>query len=90
MHQPIRRLNFREADISSVICATGYGLDFGWIDVPVLDDRGAPIHSKGVTRFPGLYFLGLNFLSKFSSSFLIGVAEDAERLANAIAQTSGS
>ncbi len=86
MHQPIRQLNFREQGISTVIWATGYDLDFGWIDIPVLDERGTPIHDKGVTQFPGLYFLGLNFLSKFSSSFLIGVAEDAERLADNIAR----
>ena len=86
MHQPISRLKFRESGIGAVIWATGYDLDFGWIDIPVLDERGAPIHDKGVTQFPGLYFLGLNFLSKFSSSFLIGVAGDAERLASDIAR----
>ena len=81
MRQSMRQLNFREAGISAVIWATGYDLDFSWIDLPLLDAQGAPVHDKGVTQFPGLYFLGLNFLSKFSSSFLIGVAEDAERLA---------
>lgn len=86
MHQSMRQLDFREAGIGAVIWATGYDLDFGWIDMPVLDEHGAPIHDKGVTQFPGLYFLGLNFLSKFSSSFLIGVAEDAERLALDIAR----
>lgn len=87
MHEPIRQLDFREAGISTIIWATGYDLDLGWIDVPVLDEHGAPIHNKGVTQFPGLYFLGLNFLSKLSSSFLIGVAEDAERLALDIARS---
>jgi putative flavoprotein involved in K+ transport len=81
MHDPIRRLDFRADDIGTVIWATGYDLDFGWIDIPVLDQQGAPVHEKGVTRFPGLYFIGLSFLSKLSSSFLIGVAEDAEWLA---------
>jgi len=84
MHDPIRHLDFRAAGIGSVIWATGYDLDFGWIEIPVLDGRGAPVHGKGVTAFPGLYFLGLNFLSKLSSSFLIGVAEDAERLAESV------
>lgn len=88
MFQPIRQLNFREAGIGTIIWATGYDLDFGWIEVPVLDERGAPIHDKGVTSVRGLYFLGLNFLSKLSSSFLIGVAEDAERLAEFIARNS--
>ena len=86
MHQPIRQIDFHEAGIGAVIWATGYDLDFSWIDLPVLDEQGAPVHDKGVTQFPGLYFLGLNFLSKFSSSFLIGVAADAERLADNIAR----
>src|SRR5262249_11433680 len=85
MYRPIRKLEFRQAGVSSIIWATGYDLDFTWIDIPVFDARGAPIHDKGVTRFPGLYFIGLNFLSKFSSAFLNGVADDAERLANTIA-----
>ena len=89
MHRPIRRLDFRAAGIGTVIWATGYDLDFDWIDIPVLDQRGAPVHEKGVTRFPGLYFLGLNFLSKLSSAFLIGVAEDAERLAESLCAMSG-
>lgn len=89
MHSPIRCLDFRAAGIGSVIWATGYALDFGWIDIPVLDPRGAPMHAKGVTRFPGLYFLGLGFLSKFSSSFLLGVADDAERLAESVCTLPG-
>jgi putative flavoprotein involved in K+ transport len=87
MHDPIRRLDFRADGIGTVIWATGYDLDFGWIDIPVFDERGAPLHEKGVTRFPGLYFLGLHFLSKFSSAFLIGVAEDAEWLAENVCAT---
>jgi len=90
MHQPIRRINFRETGIGAVIWATGYDLDFGWIDIPAFDERGTPIHKNGVTPFPGLYFLGLEFLSKLSSSFLIGIAEDAERLAETIAGKVGS
>ncbi len=82
--EPLRQLDLPAAGISTVIWATGYALDFGWIDLPVLDQRGEPIHNQGITQLPGLYFLGLPFLSKLSSSFLIGVAGDAERLAEAI------
>lgn len=85
MHHPITHIAFREAGIRTVIWATGYDLDFGWIDAPVLDERGTPVHDKGVTRCAGLYFLGLTFLSKLSSSFLMGVPGDAERLAEIIA-----
>jgi putative flavoprotein involved in K+ transport len=67
-----------------VIWATGYRCDFGWIDIPVLDTRGEPIHRGGVADVPGLYFLGLPWLSKMNSSFLAGVGDDAERLAQHI------
>ncbi len=68
-----------------MIWATGYGVDFGWIDVPVLDARGEPVHRNGITAVPGLYFLGLQWLSRLNSSFLSGVGDDAAVLADHIA-----
>lgn len=83
--QPIRTLDLHTAGITSVIWATGYRLDFSWVDLPVLDARGIPMHRKGITDVPGLYVLGLSFLSKLSSSFLFGVGDDAAYLADHIA-----
>jgi putative flavoprotein involved in K+ transport len=73
--QPLRRLDLREADISAVIWSTGYGCDFSWIDVPVLDARGEPVHSDGVTAVRGLYFIGLQWLasSRFGKPTRISV-----------------
>jgi putative flavoprotein involved in K+ transport len=82
---PVRRLDLGEAGIGAVIWATGYGVDFGWIDIPVLDAHGEPRHRNGITNTPGLYFLGLPFLSKLSSAFLSGVGDDAAVLADHIA-----
>ena len=81
LREPIHELNLREAGVASVIWATGYGIDFRWIDIPVFDASGNPRHQAGATEVAGLYFLGLNWLSKVSSSFLFGVGEDADRLA---------
>jgi putative flavoprotein involved in K+ transport len=81
---PQRKLDLRAEGIHSLIWATGYGVDFGWIDIPVFA-RGEPVHVRGVTEVPGLYFLGLQWLSKMSSSFLSGVGDDAARLADHIA-----
>ena len=67
-----------------MIWATGYTFDFGWIDLPVLNARGEPRHARGVATLPGIYFLGLPWLSKMTSSFLSGVADDAARLADRI------
>jgi putative flavoprotein involved in K+ transport len=78
---PLRRLNLGGAGIGAVIWATGYGVDFGWIDIPVLDARGEPVHRGGITDIPGLYFLGLPWLSKLYSAFLSGVDDDATALA---------
>ncbi|MCU0503201.1 MAG: hypothetical protein MUC51_15835 [Anaerolineae bacterium] len=84
LREPIRELNLREAGVTSVIWATGYSLDFSWIDIPVFDASGSPCHQAGVTEVEGLYFLGLEWLSKLSSSFLVGVGDDADRLATLI------
>lgn len=84
VREPMRRLDLAAAAISSVIWSTGYTCDFSWIDLPVLDGDGQPIHRHGITEVPGLYFLGLMWLSKMNSSFLSGVASDAERLAEHI------
>jgi len=46
---------------------------------------GLPVHNRGVSAVPGLYFLGLPWLSKMNSSFLAGVGDDATHLADQIA-----
>jgi putative flavoprotein involved in K+ transport len=86
--EPLRRLDISAGGIGAVIWATGYSLDFGWIDIPVLDKHGEPLHRHGIAEVPGLYFLGLQWLSKMKSSFLSGVGDDAAVLADHIAARS--
>jgi putative flavoprotein involved in K+ transport len=83
--EPILRLDLRAAGIGAVVWATGYGFDFGWIDIPVLNARGEPAHRCGITEIPGMYFLGLQWLSRLNSSLLSGVGDDAALLADHIA-----
>jgi putative flavoprotein involved in K+ transport len=82
---PILTLNLRGAGIATIIWATGYALDFGWVKVGAFDERGAPVHRRGITDVPGLYFLGLSFLSRRASAFIFGVERDAAHLAEDIA-----
>jgi putative flavoprotein involved in K+ transport len=82
---PIRELDLAASGIMSVVWATGFRRDFGWIDAPVLDERGEPIHQRGITGCEGLYFLGLPWLHKLKSSVLCGVGDDAAHLADHIA-----
>ncbi len=70
--RPCTRLDLAAEGVSAVISATGYGVDFGWIDLPVLM-RGEAVHRNSISAVPGLYFLGLQWLSKMNSSFLSGV-----------------
>jgi len=76
----------RVMDVATVLWCTGFRPDFGWVDLPVFDQDGAPAHHRGVVGSqPGLYFLGLWFLSAFTSSLLGGVGSDAEHIAEQIA-----
>lgn len=88
--EPVRELDLAAAGISTVIWATGYRQDFAWLKAPgALDAGGRALHERGVGRVPGLYFLGLPWLSMRGSSFIWGVYVDAERLARHIAGTQG-
>jgi putative flavoprotein involved in K+ transport len=84
----MRQLDTREAGLRSVIWATGYAFDFGWIDLPVLEANGVPRHEHGIAPVSGVYFLGLPWLSRMNSSFLSGVADDAARIAETIHERS--
>ena len=82
LRNPPRQLDIRGDNIGAIIWATGYALDFGWIDLPVFQANGEPIHRLGIADVSGLYFLGLLWLSGPGSSFLSGVGDDASRLAD--------
>jgi putative flavoprotein involved in K+ transport len=76
----------RALDVQNVIWCTGYRHDFPWIDLPIFEENGDPVHERGiVTNLPGMYFVGLHFLYAMSSATLIGVGRDAKRIAKAIA-----
>jgi putative flavoprotein involved in K+ transport len=71
--------NGRVLDVSNVIWCTGYRHGFSWIQLPIFDASGDPIHERGVVAStPGLYFVGLHFQYAMSSATLIGVGRDAE------------
>ncbi|MGH2544205.1 MAG: flavin-containing monooxygenase, partial [Ardenticatenaceae bacterium] len=76
----------RVLNVTNVIWCTGFQQDFGWIALPIFGDDGEPIHERGVVATePGLYFVGLFFLSAAISSLVGGVGRDAAYIANQIA-----
>ncbi|ROT99467.1 flavin-containing monooxygenase [Histidinibacterium lentulum] len=84
---PLLTLDLAVAGVRTIIWATGFALDFGWLKADVFDAEGRPRHERGVSVVPGLYFLGLPFLSCRGSSFIWGVWPDAQYLADHIAGT---
>ncbi len=82
---PLTSLNLEAEGISTIIWATGYKQDFGWLKVDAFDENGAPVHQRGVSKEPGVYFLGLPWQSRRGSTFLWGVWHDAKFVADQIA-----
>jgi putative flavoprotein involved in K+ transport len=76
----------RVLEVANVVWSTGYVSDFSWIDLPVFDELGDPVHDRGVVASePGLYFVGLYFLYALASVLVGGVGRDAEYIAKHIA-----
>jgi len=72
--------------VSAVIWATGYTLDFGWVDIPVFDEYGYPVQRRGVTDVPGLYFIGLHWMHTRKSGLIWGVGDDARHIVGHLAR----
>lgn len=89
---PVSRLNLQDAGIAAIVWATGFRCNFDWVKLPIFDEAWEPVHRRGVTQFPGIYFLGLRWLYKRKSAFLLRAsgAEDAAYLAEQIMCSSHS
>ena len=80
-------IDLAEEGITSVVWATGFGRDHRWIDLPLFDGKGYPTHDRGVTSFPGVYFIGLPWQWTWGSGRFSGVAADAEHIVAKIDST---
>ena len=84
MTHPVLELDLAKAGVTSIIWATGYAVDFSWLKVNAFDEEGKPKHQRGVSKEPGVYFLGLPWLSRRGSAFIWGVWHDARHIADHI------
>jgi putative flavoprotein involved in K+ transport len=73
-------LDLNSGEIRSIVWATGYRPDYGWLNVPVLDAKGHLRHEGGVCDAPGLYALGLPVLRRRKSTFICGAEGDARAI----------
>jgi putative flavoprotein involved in K+ transport len=76
-----------DADVGAIVWCTGFGGDFGYLHLPVLDADGNLMHRGGATASPGLFAVGLPWLRSRKSGILWGMREDAEAVADAILST---
>lgn len=83
--EPIDELDLRAAEVSTVIWATGYRFDYSLVKLAATDADGFPSQKRGVTGFPGLYFVGMPWLHTQGSGLLMGVGDDADYIADHIA-----
>jgi putative flavoprotein involved in K+ transport len=83
--EKVLELDLDAKGINTIIWAHGFAFDFSMVKLPVTDVDGYPIQQRGVTDFPGLYFIGLPWLSKYKSGLLAGVGEDAGYVASHLA-----
>ena len=84
LSNPLSELDLAAAGVTSIIWATGFATDFSWLEADTFDANGKPQHQRGVSREPGVYFLGLPWLSRRGSSFIWGVWHDAKHVADHI------
>jgi putative flavoprotein involved in K+ transport len=74
------QVDLRSGEIAAVVWATGFRPDYGWLDVPVVDEKGHLRHDGGVADSPGLYALGLPVLRRRKSTFIHGIEDDAREV----------
>ena len=79
------QLDLGSGEIRSVVWATGFRPDYGWLDVPVVDAKGQLRHEGGVADSPGLYALGLPVLRRRKSTFIHGIEDDAREVVEHLA-----
>ncbi len=84
LRAPLRTLDLTEAGVSTILWATGFRQDYSWMHVDAFDAAGKPCHQRGISCEPGVYFLGLPWLSRRGSSFIWGVWHDAKFIADQI------
>jgi putative flavoprotein involved in K+ transport len=80
----------RALEVANVLWCTGFGRDYGWIEVPglVIEPGGMPRHDRGIVRGePGLSFVGLPFQTKLASAFIGGVGGDAAYVVGHVASS---
>ncbi|MEM9326697.1 MAG: MSMEG_0569 family flavin-dependent oxidoreductase [Bacteroidota bacterium] len=76
--EAIQSIDLKQKNITSIIWCIGYRADYSWIDLPILDSTGYPMHTRGVSTCSGVYFIGLPWMYTWGSGRFSGLTQDAQ------------
>ena len=72
-------------EVTSVVWCTGYRGDFSWLAPELVDANGRPRRDGSAALAPGLWYVGLRWLTRRSSGNFLGFPTDAATVADAVA-----
>jgi anaerobic selenocysteine-containing dehydrogenase len=78
-------LDLRAAAVGAVVWCTGYAGDFPWLPAGLVDAGGRPRHRDGAAPLPGVWYVGLRWLTHRASGNFLGFPADAGTTADAVA-----
>jgi putative flavoprotein involved in K+ transport len=84
-HATTHELDLAEAGVGTVLWCTGFTTDLSWLHLPILDDAGRPAHDRCATVVPGMWLIGLPWLTRRCSGILYGLPDDADEVARSVA-----
>ncbi len=87
--EPVTELDLRAADVGSIVWCTGFGGDFSWLPDALRSPTGQPVRDGVTGAVPGLWFLGLRWLTHRASSILYGFPRDAQTVADQVVRHLG-
>jgi putative flavoprotein involved in K+ transport len=82
---PPTALDLHTARVGSVVWCTGYTGDFSWLPPTLLNGDGQPKHHDGAALLPGLWYVGLRWLTHRASGNFLGFPADAATTVDAVA-----
>jgi putative flavoprotein involved in K+ transport len=77
-------LDLRAEDVGSVVWCTGFSGDFSWLEPDLVEADGQPRREDAAAPAPGLWYLGLRWLTRRRSGILFGFPDDAATVADAV------
>jgi putative flavoprotein involved in K+ transport len=81
---PPSSLDLRAEEVGAVVWCTGFGGDFTWLGPRLVGTDGQPLREDAAAPAPGVWYLGLRWLTRRCSGILLGFPGDAAAVAAAV------